>query len=228
LIQLRLARFLTRFASRPDLGHASKEAIELRATTRCAPTAGNLNCVRYASEDVEFLSQKSDTIDIELANNPWGDSTDMCKQMGMLSALLLCFAGLAAYGQDSPIQVEIKPSQTKVNNYETFSVATEMRNTSTDEQSIELWSCSYPTQWVSDNPVVRFNLVGCKKNDLLTIKLKPGKTLDRVLSVRIELPAEGDPIEEVTFRMGFKTATSLIGHENLPNWSRPVTVSVTK
>lgn len=152
----------------------------------------------------------------------------MFKLKGILSALLLCFAGLAGHGQDSPLKVEIKSAQAKVNNYEAFSVSTVIRNTGTEEQLLKAWSCSYPTQWVSDVPTVRLNLVSCKKNDLMEIHLKPGETFERVLSVRTELSAGDGKAEPVTFRLGIKSPTSVIGQENLPNWSNPVTVNVTK
>jgi hypothetical protein len=146
----------------------------------------------------------------------------------ILAALLLSVFGLAAYGQDSPFKVEIKLAQTKVNNYEPFSVATAIRNTSTAEQTLEVWSCSYPTQWVSDVSSVHVNLVGCKKNDLLNIKLKPGEACERVVTIRIQLsPGDGKP-ESVTFRMGFKAANFVTGQGNLPLWSDAVTVNVTK
>jgi hypothetical protein len=157
-----------------------------------------------------------------------GDSTEMSKFNHILAALLLCVAGLAAYGQDSPFKAEIKLAQTTVNNYETFSVATAIRNTSTEEQTLDIWSCSYPTQWVSDVSSVHVNLVGCKKNDLLHIKLKPGEACERAVTIRIQLsPGDGKP-ESVTFLMGFKSATFVTGQSNLPLWSNAVTVSVTK
>jgi hypothetical protein len=61
----------------------------------------------------------------------------------MLSALLLCFAGLAAFGQDPTLKVELIAAQAKVNNYEPFSVSTAIRNTGTEEQLLKVWSCSY-------------------------------------------------------------------------------------
>jgi hypothetical protein len=146
----------------------------------------------------------------------------------MLAVLLLSVAGLAASAQDSPIKVEVTVAHEKVNNYEPFSVATAIRNTSTEEQTLDIWSCSYPTQWVSDASSVHVNLAGCKKNDLLHIKIKPGEAIERAVSIRVELaPGDGKP-ESVTFRMGFKNATFVMGQANLPMWSNPLTVTVTK
>jgi len=72
------------------------------------------------------------------------------------------------------------------------------------------------------------NLAGCKKNDLLHIKIKPGEAIERAVSIRVELaPGDGKP-ESVTFRMGFKNATFVMGQANLPMWSNPLTVTVTK
>jgi hypothetical protein len=152
----------------------------------------------------------------------------MYKYKNVLGALLLCFAGLGAYGQDAAMTVEIKPARTAVNNYEPFQVATAIRNTGKEEQSLKIWSCSYPTQWVADNPSVKVNLVSCKKNDLLDVKLDPGKTCEREVSVRVQLDAGNGKPEPVTFRLGFKTEAHVIGQPDLPIWSNPVTVTVTK
>src|ERR1035438_1780414 len=152
------------------------------------------NAGRYATEDAGFYCSESDTIIVGPACCSGGDSTEMSKFNHILAALLLCVAGLAAYGQDSPFKAEIKLAQTTVNNYEAFSVATAIRNTSTEEQTLDIWSCSYPTQWVSDVSSVHVNLVGCKKNDLLHIKLKPGEACERAVTIRIQLsPGDGKP-----------------------------------
>jgi hypothetical protein len=115
-----------------------------------------------------------------------------------------------------------------VNNYQPFQIATAIRNTSTAERLLDVWSCSYPTQWVSDNPSVYLNLAVCKKNDLSHLKIAPGKAREKPLSIRVELAAGDSQPESVTFRMGFKNATFAAGQPNPPTWSDPVTVSVTK
>ena len=152
----------------------------------------------------------------------------MNKRTGVFSVMLFCFVAMVAYGQDSFIRVEIKPEHAKVNNYVAFPVATTIRNTGAAEQSVKVWSCTFPTQWVADNPLVHVNLVGCKKNELVVVKLNSGKVLKKVLSVRVELDPGGDPVESATFRLGFKAATFETGQENVPIWSQPVTVRVTK
>jgi hypothetical protein len=152
----------------------------------------------------------------------------MYKHKSTFCALLLCFAVLAAYGQDAAMTVEIKPARTAVNNYEPFQVATAIRNTGAIEQSLKIWSCSYPTQWVSDNPFVKVNLVSCKKNDLLNVNVDPDKGCERTISIRVELSAGDGQLEPVTFRLGFKAATFATGQANLPIWSNPITVTVTK
>jgi hypothetical protein len=152
----------------------------------------------------------------------------MYKLEGVLCALLLCFARLASYGQDSPLKVELKPAHTTVNNYQPFQVATAIRNTGAAEQLLDVWSCSYSTQWISDNPNVHLNLVVCKKNDLIHLKVESGKDYEKPLSIRVELPAGDGQPESVTFRMGFKNATFVTGQPDLPIWSDPVTITVTK
>lgn len=157
-----------------------------------------------------------------------GASVRMFRHKGKLVALLCCVSGLIAYGQDSPLRVEIKLAHAAVNNFEPFSVATSIRNVSKEVQTLDIWSCSYPTQWAADIPPVRVNLVSCKKNDLLHLTLKPGETCERSLLIRVELPGGNSSPEPVTFRLGFKAAAFAMGQQNAPIWSDPATVTVNK
>ena len=152
----------------------------------------------------------------------------MFKHKGKVIALLCCVAGLIAYGQDSPLKVEIKLAHAAVNNFEPFSVATSIRNTGKEEQTLDIWSCSYPTQWAADTPSVRVNLVSCKKNDLLHITLKPGEACERPLLIRVELPGGNSSPEPLTFRLGFTAAAFATGQQNAPIWSDPAIVTVNK
>ena|SRR5947209_11703351 len=84
------------------------------------------------------------------------------------------------------IAIEIKPKQATVKNSQDFSVGTTIRNTGKEDQQLEIWSCSYPEQWIVDNPIVHIMAVSCKKNTVVHVRLKPGEAYDRALSVRIE------------------------------------------
>src|SRR5271167_4962264 len=86
--------------------------------------------------------------------------------------LLAIFAQVAAYSQDLPIRVEIKVAQLAVKNDDEFPVSTTIRNMSAEEQSLQIWSCSYPEQWTSDNPVVHITPASCDKNDVIFVRLK--------------------------------------------------------
>jgi len=153
----------------------------------------------------------------------------MCKHKMLFLALLFCFRGLASQGQSSPIKVEIKVAQTSVKDNEAFSVSTELRNTGQEEKLLQVWSCSYPWQWETDNSSVHVNQVDCLRNTLFKVRLKVGETYERSVSVRVELaPGEGHP-ESVTFRLGFQDAPPETGSTTMspPIWSNAVTVSVT-
>ena len=78
----------------------------------------------------------------------------MSTRKTLFATLLFCFGGLAAYGQSSPLKVEIKLSQTVVKNGEDFSAPTTIRNTGSDERVFGVWDCGY-AQWDTDNPSVQ-------------------------------------------------------------------------
>jgi len=148
------------------------------------------------------------------------------KKRALILILVLFFAGMATYGQDSPTRAEIKVAQSTVKNNEEFSVYTSIRNVGRDEQSVPLWSCSYPEQWTADNPAVHIAGAACKKNDVVQVRLKPGEAYERTLLVRIG--AEHRAQRWVTFRLGFEPPD----HEKTGTasriWSNAITVNVTE
>lgn len=152
----------------------------------------------------------------------------MRKRNVLMAALLVCLGGLAAYGQSSPIKVEIATAQTAIQNNETFIVNTSIRNAGNDETVLAIWSCSYPQQWQADSPFVHVDAVGCKKNTVLQIRIKPGGTYDRPLQVRVESSAGSNVQESVTFRLAFQPAASGTAQKAAPVWSNAITVKVAK
>jgi hypothetical protein len=146
----------------------------------------------------------------------------------LFSTLLFCFGGVAAYSQSSPIVVEIKSAQTTIQNSETFTVNTSIRNIGSDEEWLSIWSCSYPQQWQADNPFVHVDGVGCKKNDIRKIRIKSGGVYERPLSIRVEFAKDSSQTESVTFRLGFQPEVYGTAPKNPPIWSNAVTVSVTR
>ena len=67
----------------------------------------------------------------------------MYKQKALLSALLLCFAGLSAFPQDSPLKVEVKLAQTAVKSNVEFLVSMAIINTTNEEQFLKVWACGF-------------------------------------------------------------------------------------
>jgi len=151
----------------------------------------------------------------------------MNKRIVLLSALLLCFAGLTAFPQDSPTQLEIKLAQTTVKNNEDFSLSAIIHNTGNEEKVIRVWSCGH-SQWTADNPSVLGSPEVCAKNILLKERIKPGESGHWEVPVRVVLLAGGGQPESVTFRLGFQSST--YGTEpDIPRiWSNAVTVKVTR
>ena len=145
-----------------------------------------------------------------------------------LLILMLFFSGVAAYGKDLPMTVEIKVAQATVKNNEDFPVSTTIRNVDKDDQSLRIWSCSYPQQWTADNPAVHITNASCKKNDVILIRLKPGETYERMLSIQIVVAADLRAQKSLVFRLRFEPVTSQKTGDFSPVWSNSVTVSVTE
>jgi hypothetical protein len=146
----------------------------------------------------------------------------------ILSALLLCFAGLTAFPQDSPTQLEIKLAQTAVTNNEEFSVSTAIRNTGSEEQVLEIWACGYPNRWKADNLSVHVVNEGCLKNTPFKVQLKPGRAYERKMQIRVELAPGSSQHESVTFRLGIEGGDYGTAWKVSPIWSNAVTVNVTR
>jgi hypothetical protein len=152
----------------------------------------------------------------------------MNKRKVLFVVFLFCFEGLAAYGQSSPTNVEIKLAQIAVKNNEDFSVNTAIRNTGNDEQVLEIWFCGYCNRWIADNPSVHIGVESCLKNSSQTIRLMPGKAFEEAVPVRVELPVGSGQHELVTFRLGIKGGTYGTKWTVSPIWSNAVTVNVTR
>lgn len=91
-----------------------------------------------------------------------------------LWAALVLFS-LAGHSHDLSLQVEIKPALVTVRQNEDFSVETAIRNTGSQPETIEVWSCSYPRQWTLENQAGKVKQIGCKKNYVEQVKLNPGE-----------------------------------------------------
>jgi hypothetical protein len=156
---------------------------------------------------------------------------------GLSIALVFCLAGVAANGQNSPIQTEIKPERTAVQNNVPFSVFAALRNTSKDEQTVGVLPCCFSTEWVTDNPSVHLECAeSCMHNFPRKTSLKPGLAHENKLLVRVALAADKSQNESVTFRLRFQgpyygaaaAQGGSGGNVVPPGWSNAVTVSVSK
>jgi len=141
--------------------------------------------------------------------------------------LLAIVLSLAAAGRAAhlDLQVAIQPALSTVNKDQDLSVATAIRNISMKDQSLQIWSCSYPKHWISDNASVQVKNVGCKKNFLSHITLKPGEAYERILSTHIKIADERDQ-KSVTFRLGFKPATATTDGKVPTIWSNAATIKI--
>lgn len=151
------------------------------------------------------------------------------KLLFVSSAPLLVLTSVAspACSQDPSIRAEVSVVRSSVNNGEAFSASTTIRNVGSGSRSLQVWSCSYPDQWTSDNPVVHVRAVPCKKNVIVRIELKPGETYARDLSLLAKIGGTGSSPEVVRFRLGF---SSDVSDEKKPPrlriWSNVITIDV--
>ena len=151
-------------------------------------------------------------------------------RVGEISGLLLlCFAASAADGQAQTLRAEIQLAQTVVKNDEDILITTTIRNTGAAEETLVVWTCSYPAQWRSDNPDVRVNQVACMQNVPGKVKLRPGETFTRPVHVHVAPKAPELP-RSVPFRLGYGTDAYFGTIEPAPKvpviWSNAVTVHI--
>lgn len=144
----------------------------------------------------------------------------------VLLLFILFFTGVTAHSEASSIIVDIKMANSTVKGNEDLPVSTSVRNVGAKDQSLQIWSCSYPEQWIVDNPIVHIPAVSCQKNDVVHVRLKPGEAYKRALSIHIERSAEHQVQKSVTFRLGFKPDISEKTGLPSPIWSNAITLSV--
>lgn len=154
----------------------------------------------------------------------------MQRNRRIVGVTLFCCIGQFMTGQERSLKAEITPVQNVVKNDEIFSVATVIRNVGTKEESLTVWSCSYPAQWMTDNRDVHLVVVPCTRNGLELKRLKPGESFSRPLSLSIHLPSGQSNRARVSFRLGFVEGAYL-GVQNpslkVPlSWSNSITVTV--
>jgi hypothetical protein len=127
-------------------------------------------------------------------------------------------------------RAEISVAKTVVKNNEGFPVVIGVRNIGSVDQSLLVWDCSYPAQWLPDNSALHVD-VACLQNSREEIKLKPGQTYRRTVSFYVRLAGDGANRKEVTFRLGYGPDAYFGTHESTSQkvplfWSNAVTVVV--
>ena len=145
--------------------------------------------------------------------------------------IVFLFFTSTGHSQDSALRIEIQPKQKSVKNGEEVSVVTKIINTSNKDQHLQVWSCSYYDNWIVNSPFVKLNAWPCRKNFVHEVVLKPGKTYENKLSLKIIVPADKNMLEKIIFKLGFKTfikpATGDIKPKEIPViWSNPVTIMI--
>lgn len=149
-----------------------------------------------------------------------------------VAALLLSTASTTSRSQDVPLKLEIKTSETVVHNNRIFVVNMTIRNSSNVEQVLQTSQCSFGDwNWATDTPIVHVKqpeILPCKKNPVVYVKLKPGETYEKALSTRVSVPTTAGMPQTVTFRIGFEP---LLGYglstEPPPHvWSNPITIRI--
>jgi hypothetical protein len=146
--------------------------------------------------------------------------------LAAVAALTMLPDRMPAYAQQPAILVSIEPLPAAVRNGTPFQVATVVRNTSGVDQSLRFWSCSFPEQWIADNPVVSIPDVPCLKNSAMWVTLKPGRAYTEQLAIQIDLPAGGRSRTPVEFRLGFKPLDPQGAAIPALIWGNPVEVDV--
>jgi hypothetical protein len=144
----------------------------------------------------------------------------------VLLILILFSTGVTAHGEASSIIVDIKVASFTVKADEYLPVSATIRNVGTKEQSLQMWSCSYPEQWAVDNPIIHLMAVSCNKNVVVHVRLKPDEAYEMAVSIYIERSAEHQVQKSVTFRLGLKP--NIFEKTGLPSpiWSNAITLRV--
>lgn len=162
--------------------------------------------------------------------------TTMCREnrrMGERLGAAVPFAAMffftstaICYGEESSLDVEIKPLSATAKSGQLFSVNTKVKNVARRDQELDIWSCSYPEHWTADNPAVLVEGVECEKNALLHVILMPGEAYERALSLRVWAASKLSE-EAVAFRLAFTPWIKAAAHADRANiWSNAVTVNV--
>ena len=138
----------------------------------------------------------------------------------------LCFLSSPLRGQESWVTVEARSDRTVVENLQTFSLDTNIRNADRQIHDLLVWSCTYSKHWLTSSSVVRLDPESCRKNLIIRVRLRPGQAYRKALSIRVALPRPAD--QPVTFQFGFQPLTRPASPQAAPVvWSNPIVITIT-
>jgi hypothetical protein len=130
---------------------------------------------------------------------------------------------------DAPklLKVTIKPDQVPIQFHppksDQFKLALRVENISKETVSFESATCSWDTEWKTSTKSVHWEGWPCFSNILYTVKLKPGETYEKSLTMRL---TPGDPVDKVSFKMGFTPRKLTPKSDKEIFWSNEITIQI--
>jgi hypothetical protein len=123
----------------------------------------------------------------------------------MKPKLILCLAlvlsGIFANAADTnALRVVVIPSKAEVRVKEKFKVALRVENTTTTNQTVRVWSCSWDEEWQTSNANISWLGWACTKNGVKNVEILPGGAYTNELEMLIPEPISK---KTISFRMGF-------------------------
>lgn len=148
--------------------------------------------------------------------------------MSFIAAMAIGMADVALAASLPTLKVTVTAKLQSVDHGASFPMMTEIQNTGKTAQTLRIWLCSYDAHWKTDNPSVGVEGTVCGKNFLRDVKLGPGESYMRGLSLRADIQPAAPPHELVTFRLGFIDGAQegAITMNRSFVWSNPVTIKV--
>jgi hypothetical protein len=113
--------------------------------------------------------------------------------------------------EPSPFKIIVTSTKTRVHVGEPFNVALELKNVSSTNQSIGVWSCSWEENWRSSNPNIPIlGSIACLQNGVKHISLAPSELFKQKWEDGKEIQMQVLPTvktNKITFRISFTPST---------------------
>ena len=98
------------------------------------------------------------------------------------------------------LRVVVIPSKTEVRIKEKFKVALRLENTTTTNQTVRVWSCSWDEEWKTSNTNISWIGWDCTRNVVRNVEIPPGGAYTNEFEMLISQPISKNLL---SFRMGF-------------------------